>query len=172
MERPLEISVDLGESIRTLASVAPQVLRSEMRTVLGVIARRVEKEVVEKTPRGVGAAGGLAGSIHGEVIPRGDGVIGIVGTPIEYGEVVELGRRPGKRMPPVEPIALWAVRKLGIPEEEAGSVGLAIARKIKHHGFEGAHMFQRTIEELDSWIMAQLRTIPARVARRIERGTR
>jgi len=165
----LEIAVNLRE-LERLEKIAPEVVRREMRTVLGAIAARVEKEVVEKTPRGVGAQGGLAGSIHGEVVTIGQGMAAVIGTPIGYGEVVELGRRPGK-MPPLEPIALWAERKLGVSREDSMGVAYLIAQKIAWYGTEGAHMFERTKEELDGWIMQELVSIAARVARRLESGT-
>jgi len=162
----LTIRVDLGQKLRDLATLYPDTVREESEAVLKLIGMRVEKEVVELTPRGVGAQGGLAGSIHHVVsMSAGSGKVEI-GTPFAYGEVIELGRRPGT-MPPSAPIALWAMRKLGISAKDAPSVGFAIALKIKEKGFEGAHMFERTLDKLDPWIMAQLSTIPERVARKL-----
>ena len=154
---------DLKELIRKW----PDVVRSETTAVMDLVVRRIEAEVVSGTPLGVGGAAGLAGSIFGEVESGMHRVTGIVGTPLEYGEVVELGRRPGARMPPVAPIALWAQRKLGVDADEAESVGFAIARKIAVHGFEGAHMFGKAWEELDNWAMQMLGTIPGRVVARV-----
>lgn len=162
------ITVDMGRTLVDLARRYPEIVREESRAVLRVIEQRVESRVVALTPRGVGGQAGLAGSIHGEVVETGGKTLAEIGTPLEYGEVVELGRRPGQRQPPVDPIALWAMRKLGVSAEEAHSVGFVIARKIGREGFPGAHMFQQTIDELDGWIMGQLKLIPRRVQRRIE----
>jgi len=153
--------------VRELARRYPELVRQESRRVMDLIVRRLEKDVVEGTPKGVGGQAGLAGSTQGEVVMFGQSVRGMVGQPLEYGEVVELGRRPGKAMPPVEPIALWARSKLGVPADEAKSVGFAIARKIAEKGFEGAHMFEKAWNRNEAWIQSQLGTIPMRVQRRL-----
>ena len=164
-------NVDL-RVIEGLARLNPGIVEKEVRAVLEIVAARVEKGVVEGTPRGVGGEAGLAGSIHGEVVAYGQGLQAIIGTPIEYGDVVEMGRRPDKTKPPVEPIALWAIRKLGVSPEEAKGIGFVIARKIGKEGFEGAHMFEKTMKELDPWIMEQLNSIAERVNERITHGLR
>ncbi len=165
----LNVTVDLG-ALQELARVFPEVVREESLAVLELVAARVESAVVAKTPRGVGGEAGLAGSIFGETAATGNSFSAVIGTPLEYGAVVELGRRPGKRQPPIEPIALWARRKLGVSDKEARSVGFLIARKIGREGFEGAHMFERTLNELEPWIMEQLAGIAGRVTRRVGSG--
>ena len=164
----IDIEYDLTD-IRSLANRYPEITLDETEKVLDTVVRRLEKEVVERTPAGVGGDAGLRGSIHGEVVSFGMPVKAQVGTPLEYGEVVEHGRRPGKAMPPVEPIAQWARSILGITDaKEARSVGFAIARKIAVKGFEGAHMFEKAWKDNERWVQDQLRTIPGRVIRRVE----
>lgn len=51
-----------------------------------------------------------------------------------YAGVIEYGRRPGARRPPVEPIARWAQRKLGLPYKNARSMAFVIARRIGQRG--------------------------------------
>lgn len=169
-----EMTVDLRgfEGVLRLARRYPEIFREEALAVMNAIDARVVKEVVEKAPRGVGGAGGLAGSIHGQIIEMGDGFMDRIGTPLEYGAVIELGRRPGKKRPPIAPIELWARRKLGLPPDKAKRAAWAISRVIARRGFEGRFMFKRTFDELDGWIMAQLKTIPKRVVERINRGNR
>jgi hypothetical protein len=161
------INYDLGE-LRKLVQRWPDETREEMRVTMDRIVRRLEAEVVKRTPAGVGGQAGLRGSIAGEVATLGRTVTGTVGTPLEYGEVVELGRRPGKAFPPVDPIALWARRKLGVSEKESRSVGFAIARKIAIHGFEGAHMFEEGWKHIEPWAQKELMGIGERVVRRVE----
>lgn len=163
-----EITYNLTE-LRDLAKRFPGVVLEETERVMDLVVRRLEKEVVEGTPKGVGGAAGLAGSIAGEVVSSGMPVKGVVGTPMEYGIVVELGRRPGRKMPPVGPIALWAQRKLGVSADEAKSVGFVIARSIAVHGFEGAHMFENAWDENERWVQDQLYGIAGRVVRRLEK---
>ena len=163
------IHYDLG-AIRKLARDFPDVTREETEPTMHLVVARLEALVVRATPTGVGGEAGLRGSIAGEVARMGKTVMGTVGTPLEYGQVVELGRRPGKAMPPVDPIALWARRKLGVSEEESKGVGFAIARKIAIKGFEGAHMFEKSWKEIEPWAQKQLMGIAARVIKRIEQS--
>lgn len=162
----LEITFNLHQ-LEQFAASAPAQLRAELRATLTRIAARVEKTVSEKTPRGVGGAAGLAGSIVGEVLGYGESLMARIGTPLEYGEVVELGRRPGKARPPIAPLELWLQRKIGLGPEEAHRAAYGLAISIARHGFEGAHMFERSMTELDSWISHELAGIPGRVAERI-----
>jgi len=157
--------------LERLAKVAPTETRAEIRSTLKRIASRVEKTVIEKTPRGVGGAAGLAGSIHGEVVAYGDSHMARIGTPLEYGAVIELGRRPGQARPPRGPLILWLQRKIGLPLEEAKRVSYALAVSIGSEGFEGAHMFEKTKAELEFWIDRELQGIPDRIAERMNRAT-
>lgn len=62
------------------------------------------------------------------------GGIGVlVSNTAPYAGVIEYGRRPGK-MPPKEPIARWAQRKLGLPYKEAKGLAFVIARRIGREG--------------------------------------
>jgi len=172
----ISINVNMGQ-LPDLARYYPEIVRQETRAVLLLITARMEKGVVEKTPRGVGAAGGLAGSIHGEVVPYGGGFASITGTPLHgQGETIELGRRPGKRQPPIEPLALWFMRKHGLDEDEARHAAFGLAKNIAKWGFltwpEGARMFEKTFKENEYWIMEMIHSIPVRVAGRINSGSR
>lgn len=164
----IETNVLLTE-LKDLIRRYPDVVRSESSAVMDLVVRRLEAEVVSRTPMGVGGAAGLAGSIFGEVIELATRVTGIVGTPLEYGEVVEEGRGGGRKMPPIAPIALWAKRVLGVAEDEAEEAAWAIAKHIAIYGFEGAHMFGKAWEELDAWAMTQFGTIPDRVVAKVEK---
>ncbi len=157
-----------GSAVERMAKDYPEVFAEESEKVLRLVTARLESEVVRRTPRGVYGAAGLAGSIFGEVVPLGEKVEAVVGTPSPYGAVVEMGRRPGK-MPPVAPLALWAERKLGVAPDDARNVAFLIARKIAKKGTAGAFMFQRAWREGENyrWAMNMINTIPVRVARRI-----
>ena len=164
-----EISVT-RRSIRDLEFLSrtfPKVFREEVLQTLDLIDARLTKEIVEKTPRGVGGQAGLAGSIHGEVVQFGRSYLDRIGTPLEYAPVIELGRRPGQRRPPVAPIALWARRILGLPSDEAERAAYAISIAIGRRGFPGRFMFERTAEENDNWVRSQLSGLPDRIRGRI-----
>lgn len=166
----ITVKADLGQRLRRLAREYPEVMERESATVVDLIVRRLEAEVVERTPAGVGAAAGLRGSIHGEVVKLGEVVTGIVGTPLAYGEAVEYGTRP--HMPPARPIILWAARKLGLSGVELRNAVRGIRWKIYRHGTEGAHMFEKGFKTTESWAMRMLASIPARVSRRLNDGLR
>jgi hypothetical protein len=159
-------TVDMHQ-VEQLAAKYPGVSDEVVRDTLTVIEMRLEAEVAQRTPKGVGGAAGRLGSIQGEVVMTGMTAAAVMGSPLEYAPVVEMGRRPGQRMPPVAPIALWARRKLGVGADEATSVGFAIAHKIAEEGFAGAHMFEKALKEADRWIMTQINLIPKRIIQRI-----
>ena len=120
---------------------APAMVIDELKAATWEAELLVQREVQERTPTGVGAGGGLKGSIHAQnPIIVSAGVLGVVGTSLSYAVPVELGTRP--HMPPIQPLRDWVEHKLGIPEERSYGVARAIAFKIKHHGTEGAHMFR------------------------------
>ena len=166
----MEIAITYNlTDLRELAHQFPDAVLAETEMVMDIIVRRLEKSVVEKTPRGVGGQAGLAGSIFGEAVVMGQRVTGTVGTPVLYGEVIELGRRPGQTPPPIAPLIPWVRSKLGIDDaKEQRSVAFAIARKIGKSGFPGVHMFQRAWAENEQWVQGQLSTIPHRVVMRLQ----
>jgi hypothetical protein len=111
----------------------------------------LEREVRKNTPTGVyGAKGGLLSTVHGEVVGKGTPVIkGIVAHGSAYGDVVEKGRRAGKRWPPEGALLRWIEVKMGIPEAQAKRLEFVIRRKIGKKGFPGAAMFENTLKK--SW---------------------
>ncbi len=68
-------------------------------------------------------------------------------TPLPYGEVVELGRKPGKAMPPVDAIKMWVTRKGLAPPEQVEGVAWAIAITIAKKGTKGHRMFEQGFEQ-------------------------
>ncbi|HRR40141.1 MAG TPA: hypothetical protein P5244_02795 [Syntrophales bacterium] len=106
-------------------------------------------KVKERTPEGVMGEenAGLADSIQPEVRKPSTGVIGIVGTPSLYGLVVEKGRRPGRGRPPQGVLLRWIEVKMGVSAETAEKIEPAVRWKIAKKGTEGAHMFEKTLDE-------------------------
>jgi hypothetical protein len=159
----------------------PEIARDETRATLTLIAARMESEVMQRTPAGVGGAAGLRGSIFGEVRGSAKKMQGIWGTPVKYGEVIEYGRKPGK-FPPVLPIEKWVQRILGIPNTAAeGSrlrqsyvVAAAIARAIFRRGYSpngnvgprGARMFEKAWDESEDWVANLIERLPQQIVNR------
>lgn len=166
----LKVIYNLSE-LRDLAKRFPAVVAAETEAVLDLIVRKLEKDVVEGTPAGVGGVAGLRGKTSGKVVGYGQGLRGVVGTPLEYGIVIEEGRRPNKRRPPADLLVPWVRSILGVSgAKEQRSVAFLLARHIGRFGFKGRHMFSLALERNRSWIQAQLYTIGDRVARRVNKG--
>lgn len=55
-------------------------------------------------------------------------------------DVIEKGRRPGGKMPPTAGIKLWAMRRLGLSEDEAERAKFPIAMAIARRGLTGRHV--------------------------------
>lgn len=113
---------------------------------LGALAQRM---IVQATPRGISAGGGgLAGSITSELRGVPARREQVVSSSMFYAPIVELGRRPGNRWPPLAPIELWVRRKLHVPADRAAEVAFLVARKIGEEGTSGAHMFEFSFRQL------------------------
>ena len=66
----------------------------------------------------------------------------------EYASVMEMGRKPGGKMPPVSVIAAWAHRK-GIMIS-----AFVLARSIARKGIKGHFMFRNAARKGKSAVMA------------------
>lgn len=143
----MNVTIDIAElpDLVRAWQRAPAVVESELHAATVEATLLLEREVKELTPIGIGAGGGLRGSISArEPEVSSDAVLGVVGTAMRYAEAVELGTRP--HFPPVQPLADWAQFKLGVPEAQARDVGFLIARKIARQGTEGRFMFRDAFE--------------------------
>jgi len=132
-----------------LKGKAGKVVQQGLDRAMTEAVQFLTREVKVRTPQGVyGAQGGLLSTIHGEVIGKGTPRIkGIVASNKPYAAVIEKGRRPGKGMPPPGVLLRWIEVKLGVDETEAKRLEFVIRRKIAQKGFEGAHMFERALDE-------------------------
>lgn len=151
------------DALRQAFLHAPDVVRAELGAAMVVADMLVLREVAERTPT---AHGLLRQSLFQEERINDTSVIGVVASPLSYVAPVELGRKPGK-MPPVDAIEDWVIQKLGVSVEEAPGIALAIARKIKYRGTQGAHMFQHGLEASAGQINGVFRKAAERVARAV-----
>lgn len=137
------------------------IFAEEIQDGLKLAAEILVGEAQTNTPEGTGAGptGHLANSIQaGEPAPAPTGWYIQWGTPAEYGEVIECGRTPGSRMPPVRAIAAWVWGKRYEfddveTEEDAMEIAFRIAKSIAAKGFttapdgpgKGWGMFEKAI---------------------------
>jgi hypothetical protein len=140
------------------------VLGAAMATMAVELVAFLEGETKRRTPVGVteAARGSIAGSVR-RGVPVGRGVeLGTLGSPLLHVLVVDRGRKPGGRPPPVkawtgneEALDLWVRRKLKVTDEkEAVGVALAIARRVAARGTKGVRMFERAVTENSERIAA------------------
>lgn len=73
-----------------------------------------------------------------------------------YAGVIELGRRPEKKQPPLEAIARWAQRKLGLTEKQAWHAAVPIARAIAKKGIPGRYVLQGANEAIEGFVIAEV----------------
>ena len=149
--------VDVTQSGAAFGNRAPDIIKQGLVAAMMEAVALLERSVKMKTPTGVfGAQGGLLAGIHGEVVNVGGaGVKGLVGHQSPYGDVIELGRRPGQKWPPAGVLLRWIEKKITQWEggkwkgRESSAAGLefVIRRKIGVKGFEGAKMFEKALAE-------------------------
>ena len=151
---------DLEELTREYPEISKDVRISKLTEALNLL----EREIKKKTPYGAGPIH-LRDTIHEKVRASGKKVIGIIGTPLQHGEPVELGTKP--HFPPTGPIQFWVERKLGIAGKEAKGMAFLIARAISKRGTKGAKMFEEGFEEAETRVVRILEEIPGEIVRRI-----
>jgi hypothetical protein len=129
---------------------------------LGLLGQRL---VVGGTPAGVASGGGgLRGSIFTELRGQPGARAQVIGSPLFYAPIVEVGRRAGQRPPPMPPMLLWVRRKLGLSGAQAAHVAFLVARKIGRRGTPGAFMFQRAAQQLQGYAQQAFEACAARIA--------
>ncbi len=80
---------------------------------------------------------------------KGQLVQGDVSTSLAHGLPIEMGRTPGSKMPPIDPVEFWVRRVLGITKNSRG-VAFVIARSIAEKGFkkkDGYRMVETAFNE-------------------------
>lgn len=149
---------------------APEIFKPGVEGTLRKVLLLLEREIKDDTPVGVGGGSGLRGSITHEL--RGTlqkDLQGKVYSPLAHAVPVEYGTKP--HLPPWPALMDWVEHKLGItdPDEIVG-ISIAIALKIKAHGTEGAHMFERNFNKNAPQISQKLNAAIDRVFARLEKG--
>lgn len=142
--------------VRGLAELArrtpDRLLQPVLRELLTHAALYAERAAREGAPKDTA---NLARSIAHEVRPE----LARVYSPLLYARVMELGRRPGARMPPPAALRGWARRH--------GMAGLefVLARSIARRGIRGRFYMRKAAEGL---ARAELPRLIERARRRLE----
>lgn len=133
----ISITIDTSHLKRVMDGLTPKALAKRAFAAMRESVIAIQGGVQDNVPVNTGVSrGSVFGEVYGHTIAD---LRGVVASPLEHMTVLEYGRRPGQKMPPVAAIQLWARRKLG-----DGSRGTAfvIARAIGRRGTRAHHMFR------------------------------
>ena len=83
-----------------------------------------------------------------------------------YADVVERGRRRGRKMPPRRVIEAWAQRKLGLSSAQAKQAAYPIARAIGRRGLKGRHVEQSARPQVMRIVMREVKLEIAKAMRK------
>lgn len=97
-------------------------------------------------------------SWRAERTPSGARVYNLAG----YAGVIELGRRAGRKLPPLEQVARWAQRKMGLSEKDARAAAFPIARAIAKRGLRGRKVMASSISNITKGFLEEVRKELAR----------
>ena len=161
----LILDIDLTGVEEAIANIDgfPSDLGRELTLAMKSSLQFLEGQVSTRAPVNVGP---LRDSITHQIITPFPNLVGSVGSPLVYAPVMEYGRKPGGKMPPVDAIKLWVIRKLQVPIEEAESVAWAVAKHIAKHGIEGKHYFKEGLEASEPHINTLFANAVARATAR------
>lgn len=140
----------------------------DIEQLMDVSLRIFETTVAYWTPVNFGT---LRQSIQGTKTITPTSVDGLVTTNLAYGLPVERGRDPG-RMPPVDAIELWVIRKGIAAAPESRGVAFAIAKAIakgttKFQQQGGARMFEQGFEQGQPLVDKQIEAMLDRLSKRL-----
>lgn len=137
------IEVELSDApalFRAMGSRTPAALRRGLLSAAlqaKTIMVRQTDAAPPASPRGSRGAvntGNYRAAWKAEPNSRGGSLGLLVANTTPYSGVIEYGRRRGAKAPPLEPIARWAQRKLGLPYARARGIAFVIARRIGERG--------------------------------------
>ena len=138
-------------------------VRREARGLMSKSLDVLEDAIVQRTPVNTGA---LRSATSKESLSVGNAIRGQVINPLNYALPVETGRKAGK-MPPVDAIKQWVIRKGIASGADADGAAFLIARAIGRRGTKGAHMFEEGFNASLPRITSLWNDLPGRIVRGI-----
>lgn len=152
------------ELMDDLVTRYPEVVADEMYKAMEKSLAVFHQAVVVETPSNTGA---LRAATTTDIVSSPVSLVGSVMNPLIYAWPVERGRRPGK-MPPVQAIELWVIRKLGVSPAESRGVAYLIARAIGKRGTKGAGMFWKGFQNALPRVEHLWEMLPENIVKRLE----
>ncbi|TAL46146.1 MAG: hypothetical protein EPN91_00830 [Salinibacterium sp.] len=149
---------DLSKDLRRLAERDQEAaIRAARRTAFLDAHRCVQWSLrqIDKTQRPFDT-GDYARAWAAEKTPEG-AIFYSTASPAVKAGVIELGRRPGTGIP-LDPLARWVKRRLGIHDEsKARSIAFLISRKAKARGRRGLFILKRAHPKIAAAFAENLR---------------
>lgn len=159
-------TVGLDEQIELLREF-PLLSNRELVIAMNKSVSRIENNVLPFVPVDRGTLRGSIGSDVKEISSLS--IIGRVGSSLSdevYPKVMEFGREPGKKFPPMEPLEAWVRRVILRNEEDEGkirSVTFLIARKIAKNGIKAREFlkqgFEKSLDDVKGYFAEALENI-------------
>ncbi|RIX47485.1 MAG: hypothetical protein D3M94_07370 [Rhodocyclales bacterium GT-UBC] len=160
---------------------APEMVNEELSRFFAWVLPHLTSEVVDRMPT---AEGHLRRSVIGRTEVSPTGMLGIIGTPLDYALPVELGTKPHavsesgilalaewakRKLPLGQAVSLKTGRPLKTPgiDEAALSAAHAIAWKIRHRGTQGAFMFRDAFIANRAMVLQQFDQTVDRIVKRL-----
>jgi hypothetical protein len=161
----VQIDIDMSPVLRLghrLDAVGPA-MQSELVDSLQQVMNTGLRKAVSTSRKDAGL---LRRSLNVKVDAVPNGAVGRIGSPLVYAPVMELGRKPGGKMPPKGALIRsgW-LRRHGIAEDREFLIRRAIAR----HGIKGDHNLENTVKGLEPEARRVFAGIGPRVVRRVIR---
>lgn len=167
-----ELDVDgLEEQIAALAAYDDNSHRS-LRAAMQKSLITIGSEVVPLVPVGVSAR--LKNSMGSEIQELGPAnLVGRYGSSLKdelYPQVMEYGREPGKKFPPVESLLRWVHLKIrpGLAQEER--TAFLIARKIARVGIKGKKFMEQGFEKSQERVLGYFNQAMEEIVRSLTNG--
>jgi len=142
------------------------VLEKELESAINEAVLRLRREIVLRTPSSKGG-GILKKSIIDDVKGRGLKLVGEVGTPMQYAQPVEHGRRPNAPFPNRDNLELWVKRQFGVAGVMLKRLTFLIGQKIANRGIKAVEMFEKGARASDKFIMKRFDHYGFQVVRKL-----
>lgn len=121
----ISVKIEGLEKLQAGVAAGPAMLASETRLAMTAGSLLIEGTGRTLAPKDMGR---LGGSITHVISGGGANLTSRIGPSVAYGIVIEKGRRPGMKAPPVKALAPWA-RRHGIPDGALFQIARSIGRK-------------------------------------------
>lgn len=132
---------------RMLVAAKRGALRGGMRAVTTL--HKATRDAGPANPQGVGTGGAFnTGEFNRAWKAEGTDYGARVYNDRPYAGVIEGGRRPGSRFPPMKLVARWAQRRLGLSEKEAARAAYPIAKAIAKRGLKGRKVMLNSLPQI------------------------